>query len=149
MQGESFRKMCEGKMNRKIEEAVYYRYWMHMAHHDNPGEMAIRTKTHKPIYFYGCDYQGKNQTPPAWELYDLSADPEELNNLYGRPEHVELQEDLKKKLKELRFELEMMELITRHVKKWFKNSGITVRQIEQRQFKSPLIFERRETELTK
>ena len=51
-----------------------------MAHHDNPGEMAIRTKTHKLIYFYGCDYQGQNQTPPAWELYDLTNDPEEMNN---------------------------------------------------------------------
>ena len=106
MQGESFRKMCEGEDEPEDwKKAVYYRYWMHMAHHDNPGEMAIRTKTHKLIYFYGCDYQGKNQTPPAWELYDLSADPEELNNLYGRPEHAELQEDLKKKLKELRLEI--------------------------------------------
>ena len=40
-----------------------------MAHHDNPGVMAIRTKTHKLVYYYGCNYDGGYQTPPAWELY--------------------------------------------------------------------------------
>lgn len=78
---------------------------MHMAHHDNPGEMAIRTKTHKLIYFYGCDYQGKNQTPPAWELYDLREDPDELNNLYGKLSHRTIQEELKSELRRLRTDI--------------------------------------------
>lgn len=83
MQGRSFRSICEtGKEQGGWKQATYYRYWMHMAHHDNPGEMAIRTKTHKLIYFYGCNYQGADQTPPAWELYDLVKDPQELNNVY-------------------------------------------------------------------
>lgn len=103
IQGRSFREICEGKGEPSDwKQAVYYRYWMHMAHHDNPGEMAIRTKTHKLIYFYGCDYEGKNQTPPAWELYDLTEDPQELNNLYGNPSHLKIQEELKTKLGELR-----------------------------------------------
>jgi len=64
MQGKSFRSICEtGKEPDGWKQAAYYRYWMHMAHHDNPGEMAIRTKTHKLIYFYGCNYEGKEQTP--------------------------------------------------------------------------------------
>ncbi len=103
MQGRSFRSICEtGKEPADWKQAVYYRYWMHMAHHDNPGEMAIRTKTHKLIYFYGCDYQGKDQTPPAWELYDLQNDPHEMNNLVDDPAYTTIRDELKTQLAALR-----------------------------------------------
>lgn len=103
IQGRSFKSICEtGKEPKGWKQAAYYRYWMHMAHHDNPGEMAIRTKTHKLIYFYGCDYKGGNQTPPAWELYDLKKDPSELNNVYDDPAYAKTREQLKKQLATLR-----------------------------------------------
>ncbi len=104
MQGRSFKQICEtgGKEPQGWKQAAYYRYWMHMAHHDNPGEMAIRTKKHKLIYFYGCDYKGGNQTPPAWELYDLEKDPGELNNVYDHPAYHEIRENLKKQFATLR-----------------------------------------------
>lgn len=103
VQGQSFREICEtGKEPADAKQATYYRYWMHMAHHDNPGEMAIRTKTHKLIYFYGCDYKGENQTPPAWELYDLQKDPEELNNVYDDPSYAEVRDTLKTQFAKLR-----------------------------------------------
>ncbi len=106
VQGRSFRSICEtGAEPDDWKQAAYYRYWMHMAHHDNPGEMAIRTKTHKLIYFYGCDYQGKNQTPPAWELYDLQNDPDELNNLYDDPAHAVVRDRLKAQFAQLRKEV--------------------------------------------
>jgi N-acetylglucosamine-6-sulfatase len=73
-----------------------------MAHHDNPGEMAIRTKNHKLVYFYGCDYDGKNQTPPAWELYDLQQDPQELNNVYDDPAYAVVRDSLKARFARLR-----------------------------------------------
>ena len=102
-QGRSFRSICEtGKVPADWKQAAYYRYWMHMAHHDNPAQMAIRTKTHKLIYFYGCDYEGKNQTPPGWELYDLKKDPEELHNLYDDPAHAAIRDRLKAQFAELR-----------------------------------------------
>ncbi len=106
MQGRSFKSICEtGKEPANWKKAAYYRYWMHMAHHDNPGEMAIRTKTHKLIYFYGADYEGKNQTPPAWELYDLTSDPSELNNVYDSPAYSQVREQLKAQLARLRQEV--------------------------------------------
>ena len=106
MQGRSFKAICEtGREPADWKKAAYYRYWMHMAHHDNPGEMAIRTKTHKLIYFYGADYEGKNQTPPGWELYDLSRDPSELNNVYDDPAYAEVREELKEQLARLRKEV--------------------------------------------
>jgi arylsulfatase A-like enzyme len=106
MQGRSFRQICEtGKEPEGWKQATYYRYWMHMAHHDNPGEMAIRTKTHKLIYFYGCDYDGEKQTPPAWELYDLTNDPQELNNVYDDPSYARVRDELKARFAQLRIEI--------------------------------------------
>ena len=106
MQGRSFKQICEtGKEPADWKQAAYYRYWMHMAHHDNPGEMAIRTKTHKLIYFYGCDYNGENQTPPGWELYDLTKDPDELNNVYDHPDYEEVRDQLKRQFAELRVQV--------------------------------------------
>lgn len=103
VQGRSFRRICDsGSEPEDWKQAAYYRYWMHMAHHDNPGEMAIRTKTHKLIYFYGCDYNGGAQTPPGWELYDMVKDPDELVNIYDDPAHASIRDALKKQFAELR-----------------------------------------------
>ena len=105
-QGRSFRMICEtGQEPNDWKQAVYYRYWMHMAHHDNPGEMSIRTKTHKLIYFYGANYEGGYQTPPAWELYDLVEDPQELRNVYYVPKYNEIREELKAQFAQLRMDV--------------------------------------------
>jgi N-acetylglucosamine-6-sulfatase len=69
-----------------------------MAHHDNPAHVGIRTKTHKLIYYYGCNYVGGYQTPPGWELYDLVNDPHETRNLYHDTGQVKLVEELKGRL---------------------------------------------------
>ena len=103
MQGRSFRSICEtGREPKGWKQAAYYRYWMHMAHHDNPAVMAIRTKTHKLLYYYGCNYDGGYQTPPAWELYDLQKDAGELNNVYDTPAYAKVRASLKQQLAGLR-----------------------------------------------
>ncbi|MFC7339025.1 sulfatase [Haloferula chungangensis] len=103
MQGKSFKAICEtGKEPEGWKQEAYYRYWMHMAHHDNPGQMGIRTKTHKLIYYYGADYEGGYQTPPGWELYDLEKDPNETVNQYDNPEFANTVKDLKARLAKLR-----------------------------------------------
>ena len=103
VQGHSFKSLLEtGKEAADWKQEAYYRYWMHMAHHDNPGHMGIRTKTHKLIYYYGCNYDGGYQTPAGWELYDLANDPHEMNNLYHDPTHAELAKELKSRLAKLR-----------------------------------------------
>jgi len=103
MQGKSFKKICEENVEPKDwKQAAYYRYWMHMAHHDNPGHVGIRTKTHKLIFYYGCKYNGSLQTPPAWELYDLERDPQETVNQYDNPEYAAMVKTLKQQLAELR-----------------------------------------------
>ena len=54
------------------------------------------------FYYYGADYQGTNQTPPAWELYDMKKDPMESTNLYDDPEYAATVTELKKRLAALR-----------------------------------------------
>ncbi|HQX52315.1 MAG TPA: sulfatase [Planctomycetaceae bacterium] len=99
VQGRSFKSLLEtGREPSDWKQEAYYRYWMHMAHHDNPGHVGIRTKTHKLIYYYGCNYDGGYQTPPGWELYDLVNDPQETINLYDDPVHAKLATELKNRL---------------------------------------------------
>ncbi|NQV27173.1 MAG: sulfatase [Rhodopirellula sp.] len=99
VQGRSFKSLLlSGKEASDWKQEAYYRYWMHMAHHDNPGHLGIRTKTHKLIYYYGCNYDGGYQTPPGWELYGLINDPQETRNIYDDPEQAELVVALKARL---------------------------------------------------
>ncbi|NRB72852.1 MAG: sulfatase [Verrucomicrobiales bacterium] len=103
MQGESFKEICEtGNEPEEWKKEAYYRYWMHMAHHDNPGHVGIRTKEHKLIFYYGAKYDGSYRTPPAWELYDLAKDPAENVNVYNDPAYAETVADLKERLGNLR-----------------------------------------------
>lgn len=103
MQGASFKEICEtGNEPEGWKQEAYYRYWMHMAHHDNPAHVGIRTKTHKLIYYYACNYEGGYQTPPAWELYDLEEDPHETVNVYDSPANAALVKELKSRLAQLR-----------------------------------------------
>jgi N-acetylglucosamine-6-sulfatase len=107
MQGASFRKICEtGRETPGWKQSAYYRYWMHMAHHDNPGHVGIRTKDHKLIFYYGAGYGAKDvRTPPAWELYDLKKDPGENVNQYDNPEYAAIVESLKRQLAEKRAQI--------------------------------------------
>ena len=103
MQGRSFRDLLEGESAPSDwPQATYYRYWMHMAHHDNPAHFGIRTKDFKLIYFYGrpLDAPGavKSPTQPHWELYDLKDDPKEMNNVVGLSEYEETLGQLKEQL---------------------------------------------------
>ena len=96
VQGRSFKTLLEtGEEASDWKKAAYYRYWMHMAHHDNPAHLGMRTKRYKLIYFYGCNYQGGYQTPAGWELYDMKNDPHETKNLYHNPKHAKLAQSLK------------------------------------------------------
>lgn len=103
VQGKSFKSILEsGKEPKSWKKAAYYRYWMHMAHHDNPAHVGMRTKRYKLIYFYGCNYQGDYQTPAGWELYDMVKDPHETKNLYDDPKHAKLISSLKQWFAKLR-----------------------------------------------
>lgn len=104
MQGRSFKAICEtGREPVDWKHAAYYRYWMHMVHHDNPGNLGLRTKDYKLIFYYGMGRDDKMpRTPPGWELYDLKKDPQELVNVYDDPAYARVVSDLKKQLADRR-----------------------------------------------
>lgn len=124
MQGKSFKSILEtGAEPADWQKATYYRYWMHLAHkHQNPAHFGIRTKNYKLIFFYGKYYVDTedqnaawdknnwgndfaNHTPAAWEFYDLTKDPKEMNNAYSDPKNKEIIADLKKQLVQIREDL--------------------------------------------
>jgi arylsulfatase A-like enzyme len=71
---------------RKVHYYHYYDQW------EVPSHCGVRTATHKLICFYD------NESGPVWELFDLIADPKELNNIAGQPQSQELLRSMKKLL---------------------------------------------------
>ena len=122
MQGESVVDILNGEEPENWRDATYYRYWMHMIHHDIPAHFGVRTKDHKLIFFYGryhdlskegtlSMYWNKEDksnkvlpTPVAWEFYDLKKDPSESTNDYNNPEYKEIIAKMKQQLKKFRTE---------------------------------------------
>jgi len=56
----------------------------------------VRTRTHKLIYF---------DRIKQWELYDLTKDPAEVNNVYAAREYADVVKKLKAELKRLQTQL--------------------------------------------
>jgi arylsulfatase A-like enzyme len=108
MQGESFRSNLINKTSPDWRQSVYYRYWMHGDHsHNVTAHYGIRTNRYKLIFYYGqaLGMKGAKDSPvePAeWELYDLLADPAEMNNIYNQPGNERIIEQLKLELIKLK-----------------------------------------------
>ncbi len=134
MQGHSFAAALEGKPLTDWRTATYYRYWMHLMHHDNPAHFGIRTADYKLIFYYGQpeseSTNGKlsmpwkkgesykiEPTPPAWEFYDLRADPQENHNEYANPKYADTIRTLKAELKGQREELHETDEARPHIQK--------------------------------
>jgi len=109
MQGSNFRPLLHGETPDDWREAMYYRYWMHKAHHNVYAHYGLRTKTHKLIYYY-ADALGQagaiDETyDPEWELFDLEADPYELNSVFDDPVYADTVKELKETLHKLQAEV--------------------------------------------
>jgi len=104
-QGRSFRPLLAGNRPADWQTSMYYRYWMHLAHHGVYAHYGLRTLRYKLIYYYAdaLDQLGAldDPRPPEWELFDLQEDPYELNNLYHDPAHAELVTELTAELERL------------------------------------------------
>ncbi|MFA7160548.1 MAG: sulfatase, partial [Kiritimatiellia bacterium] len=108
-QGRSFRPLLHGETPADWRREMYYRYWMHKAHHNVYAHYGIRTKRHKLIYYY-ADALGQTgaigePAEPEWELFDLLKDPRELRSVYAEPEYAGIARDLKLQLHKLQAEL--------------------------------------------
>ena len=110
MQGMSLKPILESEAPAKWRDAVYYRYWMHLAHHFIPGHYGIRDARYKLVFIHGLPLDaslGQGSFPPTqpgWEFYDLEADPKETRNVYLDPDYQSEIKRLKKRLLELKAE---------------------------------------------
>ena len=108
-QGRSFRPLLEGDTPADWPQSMYYRYWMHKAHHNVYAHYGLRTQRYKLIYYY-ADALGQagaiDETyEPEWELFDLEKDPYELNNVYTDPAYASIAQELKDELHQRQAEL--------------------------------------------
>jgi arylsulfatase A-like enzyme len=88
MQGKSFLSLLKNEKARG-RESMYYHYYENGEHSVSP-HFGIRTKRYKLIRFY--------TRVNGWELYDLKADPGEMNNLYGKKGFEKITAGLAKQL---------------------------------------------------
>jgi arylsulfatase A-like enzyme len=108
-QGRSFRPLLRGETPSGWQQAMYYRYWMHKAHHNVYAHYGVRTKRYKLIYYYNDALAQKGAIDetyePEWELFDLEKDPCELNNVYADPAYRQIVAELKDELHRLQAEV--------------------------------------------
>ena len=96
MQGKSMLPVAEGKANVPWRKDWLYEYYEYPGFENVRPCRGVRTEQYKLIHFF--------IEPQEFELYDLKADPEEMNNLYGKPGYEELTAHLKERLEALRAE---------------------------------------------
>jgi len=110
-QGRSLLPLFQGETPQGWPISMYYRYWMHRdKDHEIKAHLGVRTKRHKLICFYNEPLGQPGARGPAdpveWELYDLKADPFEVNNLYGVAGWESVTQELLLELKRLIEEVE-------------------------------------------
>jgi arylsulfatase A-like enzyme len=93
MQGESFRKLVSGE-TKEFRDAAYYTYYEYPSAHMVKRHYGVATERYKLMHFY--------YDIDEWEMYDLETDPNEMTNVYGKPEYVDVQKEMHAKLEELR-----------------------------------------------
>ena len=74
-------------------KSLYYHYYEYPGEHAVRRHYGVRTERYKLIRFYG--------DMDEWELFDLQADPREMNNLYGKTGYEGITGELRAELKRL------------------------------------------------
>jgi arylsulfatase A-like enzyme len=93
MQGVSFLPLLKQQTPANWRKAFYYHYYEYpQPHHVSP-HFGIRTKDYLLVRFY--------KGVESWELFDLKNDPNELTNVYTKPQYKKKISTLKDSLKQL------------------------------------------------
>lgn len=93
MQGKSLKPLFLGETPENWRTSHYYHYYEYPSVHCVERHYGVRTRHYKLIHFYN-----RNE----WELFDLRADPMEMNNVYQETSYTEILTELKKELVHLR-----------------------------------------------
>jgi arylsulfatase A-like enzyme len=99
MQGHSLLPILRGENPSEWRKSFYYHYYegVDQVHNVHKHEGVTNGRA-KLIHYYPIG---------EWEMFDLTSDPNELSNIYGRPEHAQLQRELEAELARLRRELDV------------------------------------------
>jgi arylsulfatase A-like enzyme len=89
MQGKSLLSIWKGKTPDDWRRYVYYHYYESGGEHNVAKHIGVRSDRYRLIYYYENG---------DWELYDLQKDPNELNNIYNKPDYQKIQDSLKNEL---------------------------------------------------
>lgn len=98
VQGHSLVPLAEGKPARRWRKDWLYEYYEYPGFENVRPMRGVRTERYKYIHYF--------VDPQEYELYDLQADPDEMQNLYGRPGYEDVTRKLAARLEELRRELD-------------------------------------------
>ena len=93
MQGRSLLPLLKGDTPSDWRKTFYYHYYEFPGAHSVARHYGVTDGNYKLIHFY------QNED---WEMFDLTADPNELQSIYGRSEFAGIQSRLEKELKRLR-----------------------------------------------
>ncbi|MDD4114591.1 MAG: DUF4976 domain-containing protein, partial [Massilibacteroides sp.] len=104
MTGKSLIPLMNGEMPKNWRQYLYYHYYDYPAIHQVQRHDGVRDERYKLIHFYG-----EKGEVNCNELYDLKTDPNEINNLYGQTEYVDIQQRLLKQLTQFRTTLQIDE----------------------------------------
>lgn len=105
MVGTSLSPLFGGTKPQNWRQYLYYHYYDYPAIHQVRRHDGVSDERYKLIHFYGEGF-GKDagNDVNCNELYDLKADPDELNNLYGKREYRKIQNRLESQLARIREE---------------------------------------------
>lgn len=106
MQGHSLVPLLHGEKPAAWRTSVYYRYYHDPGHHNTRAHLGVRTATHKLVYYWKQN---------AYEMFDLTRDPNEQHNLLFNPEEAR-QPAIAAKFAELKGEIARLQ-------KEFKDDG--------------------------
>lgn len=106
MQGKSIRPLLESMQPiSSWRKSMYYHYYEYPEPHRVMPHFGIRTDRYKLIGFY-------DQHVIHWELYDMKADPDEMNNLYQSTDQKARIKQLKSGLKQLMIQYKDQDALT-------------------------------------
>ena len=93
IQGESMLPLLKGENPENWRKSLYYHFHEYPSEHKVKRLYGVRGERYKLMHFYN--------DIDVWELYDLQNDPQEMNNLFGKPGTEEITAQMIEELKKL------------------------------------------------
>lgn len=96
MQGVSYLPLLHGESPKDWRTSIYYHYYEFPDEHNVHCHYGVRTSDNFTLVHFYDDGMDK------WEMYDMSKDPTQMNNIYGQAEYATRQAELHTELDKLR-----------------------------------------------